>query len=330
MRNTHYLDHLPTALAATHIPTFRDGASGYFSKPRKNLDPELFDATCTMHPLIRKHLLFQLFWFWESRGLREAGTWATVWLAGSGASYQWAGDRGHGDGDLDILIGIDWDLFYLANPRFSGIPGDMIIDRLDDELRHHLWPHTAHTTFGARTYEVTYFINKNSSDIRDINPYAAYSLSADAWTVPPDPDTAYDYDPGDPQWYATITRDLEAAVIVRARVTKILDDLPYLDGPHRQTALKQLATEVSYAVALMTEIHGNRRRAFEKPLGKGYWDFNNWRWQANKRNGVVGVLGAIERANKEALDAAQETAHQGVLASADELTFRAVMQYRDR
>ncbi|MFJ1700342.1 hypothetical protein ACIOHC_35725 [Streptomyces sp. NPDC088252] len=329
MSNHPYFVELAKRLSVTEIPEFRDGASGYFSKPRKNLDPALFDAAYDMHPAVRAHILTTLYQFWTKRGYREPGTWATTWLAGSGASYQWAGDRGHGDGDLDILVGIDWDTFYLTNPLWSGVGLNQIIDRMDDELRHLLWPRTAHTKFGGRTYEVTYFANKNSSDIRDINPYAAYNVTDDVWTVRPNPATAYDADPGDAQWYANVTRDLEAAVIIRARVTKILGDLQYLDGAYWTNAMTMLATEVNYAVGLMNEIHGNRHKAFEKPLGNGYWDFNNWRWQADKRNGVVGVLAAIERAHRDAEEASQTVVHGGVLATADDLTIRAAMQYRN-
>lgn len=328
MANHKYLGALEKALSEIQLPEFRDGASGYFSKPRSNLDPALFDTAHDMHPAVREHILATLYRFWTKQGLREPGTWSTAWLAGSGASYQWAGDRGHGDGDLDILIGIDWDAFYLTNPTWSGIGINQIIEHLDDDLRHYLWPRTAHTTFGERTYEVTYFVNKNSSDIRDINPYAAYNLTTDSWTVQPNPTTAYDEDPGDAQWYASITRDLEAAVIVRARVTKILGDLQYLDGAYWTNAMTMLSYEVDYAVQLMNEIHGNRHKAFEKPLGQGYWDYNNWRWQADKRNGVVGVLGALERAHNEARDASETAVYGGVLATGDELTVRAAMQYR--
>lgn len=329
MENHRYFVGLAQTLSATEIPKFNAGASGYFSKPRSSLDPALFDEYQHMHSDVRRHILHTLYHFWERRGYREPHMWSSVWLAGSGASYQWAGDRGHGDGDLDILMGIDWDAFYLTNPSWSGLGAAQIIEHMDDELRHLLWPATAHTEFGDRTYEVTFFVNKNSSDIRDINPYAAYNMTDDVWTVRPNPDTAYDQDPGDAQWYANITRDLEAAVIIRARVTKILGDLQYLDGAYWTNAMTQLANEVHYAVGLMDEIHGNRHKAFEKPLGKGYWDFNNWRWQANKRNGVVGVLAAIERAHKDAQEASQTAVYGGALASADDLTLRAVMQYRD-
>lgn len=329
MADAHYAEELAKALSEANIPEFRDGASGYFSKPRENLDPALFDTFQYMHPEVRNFILKTLFSFWQAKGYRRAEEWATIWLAGSGASYQWAGDRGHGDGDLDVLMGINWPLFYARNPDWDSISPNKIIDHIDAELRHELWPRTAHTNFGDRTYEVTYFVNKNSSDIRSINPYAAYNISANVWTVRPNPVTAYDADPGDAQWYASITRDLEAAVHVRANVLKILGDLPYLDGGYRTTALRMLRNEAAYAIGLMLEIHGNRHKAFDQPLGRGYWDYANWRWQANKRNGVVGVFGAIERAHKAATEAAQAASHDAPLASADELVIRAVMQYRD-
>lgn len=328
MVNNQYLNALGTVLARTEIPQF-DGASGYFSKPQEILDPALFTDTSS-GPQLRHEIAMgiktQLYKFWLGAGYHKPEEWASTWLAGSGASYQWAGDRGNGD--LDIIIGIDWPTFYTCNPQRGGIGIDECTEYMDNELRTQLWPRTAHSTYGGKQFEVTYFVNADATDIRDILPYAAFNLDNGTWTVPPSRDTAYDH-PQDPQWMPYARVDLEAAITVRHAVEKIHGDLPYLDGPHRVTALNRLSSAVNYAVGMMTDIHGNRRKAFQKPLGKGYFDFNNWRWQMAKKNGIVKVLGAIERIAQQAHEAAEEQTYGATLATADELTMRAAMAHRD-
>ncbi|MFE9834094.1 hypothetical protein ACFYP4_02925 [Streptomyces sp. NPDC005551] len=324
MANETYLEELAEQLAKTEIPEFH-GASGYFSKPQPNLDPAIFEGE-TVKFEVSEHIIRTLLNFWHKRGYHHASAWTTIWLAGSGVSYQWAGDRGNGD--LDVLMGIDWPLFYTCNPQWGQTGIEQVTKHIDDELRTHLWPRTAHTDFGGKEFEVTYFVNLDATDIRDILPYAAYELTSTRWTVRPSHDTAYDH-PEEPQWLPYARVDLEAAMTARTSIRAILSDLPHLDGSYRVTALNRLASAVQYAVGMMTDIHGNRRKAFTKPLGKGYWDFNNWRWQKAKQTGVVKVLGAIEHAHTKAIEAAEEATYSAQLASADELVIRAAMAYRD-
>ncbi|MFI0265700.1 hypothetical protein [Streptomyces luteogriseus] len=324
MATETYLEALAGQLAKAEIPEFH-GASGYFSKPQDHLDPAIFDGARIKED-VRLHIIRALFDFWRRRGYNNPESWTTVWLAGSGISYQWAGDRGNGD--LDVLMGIDWPTFYTANPTPGTLGIDQITKHIDTELRALLWPKTAHTVFHGKEFEVTYFVNADATDIRDILPYSAYDLSHHRWTIRPSEDTAYDH-AEDPQWLPYARVDLEAAVTVRSRILTILNDLPYLDGPHRVTGLNRLSAAVNYAVAMMTDIHGNRRKAFTKPLGKGYWDFNNWRWQKAKQTGVVKVLSTIEHAHIQATEAAETATYGAKLASADELTLRAAMAYKD-
>ncbi|MFE6739754.1 hypothetical protein [Streptomyces tubercidicus] len=322
-----YLTGLAEVISACEIPDFSAGASGYFSEPQKTLDPALFDGD-QIKPEVRSHIIDTLFRFWKMRGLNlpEAEVpWVRIWLAGSGVSYQWAGDRG--SGDLDVLLGIDWPRFYLKNPQWGQTGVNEITDYLNEQLWHDLWPRTAHTEFGGQIYEVTYYVNQDATDIRDINPYAAIDLSADTWTVHPTRDTAYQRTVPS-GWQAVADQDLEAAAHIRQTVHQIQADLPLLDGPYWTTAMTQLSHQIDYAVGLMKEIHGNRHRAFRKPLGLGYADYHNWRWQMAKRNGVVAVLGALERAHKQAVESTQRSLYGVPLETADVLLMRAAQAYR--
>lgn len=323
-----YLSELTKAISEVEIPHFSSGASGYFSEPQEALDPNLFDGE-HIKPEVRNHLIGVLLRFWKRRGLNlpEAEVpWVRIWLAGSGVSYQWAGDRGNGD--LDVLLGIDWPHFYLKNPQWGQTGITELTEYLNEEFRRDLWPRTAHTEFGDKTYEVTYYINHDATDIRRINPYAAYDISADVWTVRPSRDTAYQRAVPD-SWHAIADQDLQSATSIRTNIEQIKSDLQHLEGPYRTNAMNQLSRQVHYAHALIEEIHGNRRQAFQQPLGQGYADFHNWRWQMAKQNGLVVVLGAIQRASREAREHLQRALYgSSLMAPADVLLTRAAQAYR--
>lgn len=326
MMSSRYLEELAKALSRATIPEFSAGASGYFSKPQKILDPALFEGDY-LKPGIGFSIMSTLFMFWRKKGY-NVHEWATVWLAGSGISYQWAGDRGNGD--LDALIGIDWPKFYLENPQWAQTSIEETTAWIDQELRNELWPSTAHTEFGGKQFELTYYVNLNATDIRDIHPYAAYNLSTDSWTVRPPAahDTAY-YHPGDASWLPYADRDLETAQNLVQELMHYLSHRPDTKGPDWVSGMQRIAVLVNKAVQLMTDIHGSRHLAFA-PGGQGYWDFNNWRWQMAKKNGIVAVLGALEAAHKEADEAAQRDLYSEVLPAADIITTRAALGYRDR
>lgn len=323
-----YLAELAKALAANPIPSFSAGASGYFSRPRKTLDPALFDGD-HIKPEVASRTQDTLFRFWRFRGYNYPEAWTTVWLAGSGVSYQWAGDRGNGD--LDVLMGINWPLFYQHNVTWGFTPIDEMTEYLDTELRTYLWPRTEHTVFGGKEFEQTFFVNAgmDSSDITVISPYAAYNLTHDRWDVrPPAPEQTAYYHRGDPDWEPYAERDLDLTRWVVQQLQHALGRLPQGGGPQWVNAMSTASHIVDYAVALMTDIHGHRRDAF-KPGGQGYWDFNNWRWQMAKKNGVVKVLAAIEQAHTQAKEATEKKQYGQVLPEAHDLVTRAALQYRD-
>ncbi|MFD6934583.1 hypothetical protein ACFWAP_00305 [Streptomyces goshikiensis] len=276
---------------AQHIMEPAIGASGYFSSPADHLDPNLFAGT-TVIPEVRRWILDTLYQFWDSR-YAAATTWAEVWLAGSGISYQWDADRGNGD--LDVLIGVDFAQFAWYNHDYAGLTNQELADLFDEELKAELWPRTASVEIGDRRYEVTYYVNPNSRDIRNINPYAAYSLTKDEWTVPP-PEL-----PADPrELYPQEFRDASArddAEVHRLStsynaLSEHLASLPRGTGQWI-TAASQLRTVVVQAASLYDDIHLGRRAAFA-PGGSGYGDYANYRWQAAKQSGAAEMLRSIK------------------------------------
>lgn len=87
-------------------------SSGYFAAPAEGLDPDLFDGD-VMKESVRTGLLNLLYGDLENDiGLKEPWNWTCAWVAGSGASYQW------GNGDLDVLFGVDLPGFLADNPQF--------------------------------------------------------------------------------------------------------------------------------------------------------------------------------------------------------------------
>ncbi|MGD6750272.1 hypothetical protein [Streptomyces sp. BH105] len=267
------------------------GASGYFSSPADHLDPNLFDGLHLI-PRVRTWLLDTLRTFWSSR-YNASDQWSEVWLAGSGISYQWAADRGNGD--LDVLIGVDFAAFSWHNPDYAGMNSQEIADLFDEELKAELWPEIATTHIGEREYEVTYYVNANSRDIRTINPYAAYSLTKDEWTVrPPDlPANPRDLYPN--EYVEAAARDTATAHHLVTQYDTLADQMR--TAPHGSgtwaTLGSQLNTVVAQAAQLFDDIHLGRRAAFA-PGGSGYSDYANYRWQSAKESGAAELLRRIK------------------------------------
>jgi hypothetical protein len=53
------------------------------------------------------------------------------------------------------------------------------------------------------------------------------------------------------------------------------------------------------ASTFFDDIHAGRKIAFSK-IGAGYSDFNNYRWQAGKRSGIIQALRTIKDSKTEA------------------------------
>lgn len=253
-----------------------------FSQPQATLDPRLF-RNGHLISSVRDGILSALYSH-LARYYGSAESWTTVWLAGSGVSYQWAAHRD--PADLDCLIGVDYLAFRRANEKFARLSDQEIADMLNEGFRSELQPTTSRF---LGEYELTFYVNV-ISDIRRIKPYAAYSVSSDDWTVPPQEEA-----PQFPKDYFTkaerdavmaediITRYHEAVSTMTAatnpavrRNAEVLADLAYKQGQH-----------------LFEAIHGGRRGAFS-PSGGGYTDYANFRWQYAKSRGIVQELKGMQ------------------------------------
>jgi hypothetical protein len=280
------------------FPTLQEhvGASGYFSQPALILDPQLFEGN-ELKPDVLSTIL-GLFHDYMSSRYNNVSEWTMAWLAGSGISYQWAGGRGNGD--LDVLLGIDYTRFVDSNPAFSGMDRYDISYIVNDDLRTNLWPTTSMVTFhrGDHPYEVTYYLNFNTENrddsIKELQPYAAYNLTENHWTVEPESNPVRDV----PKEYEeqAVSNTLAAESI--GQRYKSLQAILAFETPHSprwHDAIRSLNAVSSEAQALFDQIHTNRKQAFDAN-GEGYHDFYNYQWQAAKRDGIVGKLNQISQA----------------------------------
>lgn len=272
-------------------------ASSYFSEPEDHLDPALFDGM-KLRPGIREHLLEFLYSGLEDIGLRAPEDWVYAWLAGSGVSYQWSADRGNGD--LDVLFGVDYPRFLSLNPAFPRLGKAEVAKYVDKMLKELLWTKTAHYSINGKTFEVTFFWNPDTDNsIRMIHPYAAYSLTMNKWDVPPNPSPQHDFPES---WKAYADFDSQEV----SRLDKVISG----GSVHRESA-------VQMARGIWEDIHGGRKFAFTH-MGSGYSDFHNYRWQAGKQSGTVDILRKILADNPEPSDS---------IPQPDDIITRAALRY---
>ena len=296
---------------------------GYFGAPQGYLDPHLFSKTGRMTSVARARMLGPLYRYLDTIGLRESLRWLKAWAAGSGVSYQW------GNGDLDVLLGVDRPKFDKANPGFAGIGEADLVAEINSSLREGLWPRTASTDINGATYEITYYYNLGTgTDIREhIHPYAAYDIVRDIWAVKPDPEPNYTF----PAEYLelaerdkTVAADLVSGYAKAARRLQGAD--PRSADYHNAGAeANRLTAEAS---ALLDAIHSGRRNAFQGG-GQGYRDISNFRWQAAKQAGVIKALSGLSAARKREQEAEETRLYGEPLKSADELIRRAELYRRN-
>jgi hypothetical protein len=299
------------------------GHSGYFASPSSQLDPSLFDGLHLKHD-VRVWLVLTL-----EAGLRRyldirgADVWLHAWLAGSGITYQW--DANRGNGDLDVLFGVDMPVFVEYNPRYAGLPESAVADHADQVLKEKMWPKTAHQRFGQQHYEVTFFWNPGTGrDITSIHPYAAYDLKSDAWvvvppTLPRDPRALYSG-----EWFHAADRDVDAAETLARRHDSLSQQLGSTSGPAARNIEVQLAMVREQARALFDEIHSGRREAFGEQ-GHGYSDWHNFRWQSAKQNGIVEGLKVIIDKAKADDDSHAQSLYGGAIDGPDQILTRAML-----
>lgn len=271
-----------------------------------DLDPNLFEGTRLRHEA-RTELLRYLYGHLQ-RKYGGSDNWLHAWLAGSGVSYHWGRNN-----DLDVLIGIDFVQFRY----WTGIKGgDADIAKwLNEELRAEVWPQTA----DWHGYEVTWYVNPRATDIRMLNPYAAYDLINDEWTVPPKPEG----ETHPPAWDTEADSWADNAETALKRYAQALTEVQNATNPaHRTDAEHRLSLIVAQIAGMYTIVHRGRSAAFS-PAGAGYDDYGNYIWRRGKEDGWIQAL-------KEVYDYQNDTSRDietyGIeLPDADTLVRRAVI-----
>jgi hypothetical protein len=221
-------------------------------------------------------------------GFKEPWNWTCAWVAGSGASYQW------GNGDLDVLFGVDLPQFLDDNPQFPRLSEREVAAYTDKMLRQKSWPKTRNVTIGGskKKYEITFFWNPGvSDDISVIHPYAAYDLIMDRWDVKPsalsdDPHALYPK-----EWYDFADSDYRQALSI--------ESMSRTGGSLGQVQASRAAR------TLWEGIHGGRKAAFSEQ-GSGYGDFHNFRWQRAKEVGTVDLLRNLMDTDSEPEESPQD------------------------
>lgn len=114
--------------------------------------------------------------------------WTRVYFAGSQAA-QWLDQNGQGNGDFDVLIGIDFDEFRDLNPGFEEMEDAEIASTLTEELwtkaNAKEYYFTLHDGRSVGPFERTFYVNPRAWDIKALHPYAAYNVTSDDWAVHP-------------------------------------------------------------------------------------------------------------------------------------------------
>ena len=303
------------------------GGSSYFSEPSATLDPNLFMGD-RLHNDVRVWLLHTLEAglrrYLDMRGARE---WLHAWLAGSGITYQWAADRGNGD--LDVLFGVDMPAFVHYNPDYHGVPERDVADYADAVLKQKLWPQTAHQRFGQQEYEVTFFWAPGTGQgIEHIHPYAAYDLVGGAWVVTP-PDLPHDpralYPP---EWFQAAGRDVDTARQLSSSHRSLTQQLAStnLGETARRNREAKMARVRQSAQSLFDDIHGGRREAFGEQ-GRGYSDWANFRWQFSKEKGVITSLRDIVKSARASSDANDTELYGGPIDGPQTILTRDILRY---
>lgn len=256
----------------------QSSATSYFSTPEEKLDPKLFEGN-HLKGWVRSGILQLLFDFLKET-YRHPELWTQTWIAGSGVSYQWSASRE--PRDLDVLIGINYVQFRKANPEYMGLSDGEISKMLNEDFRTELQPDTENWN----GYEVTFYVNPGATDIKTINPYAAYDLTYDEWTVVP-PKTGVQENSA---WENAAQRDLSKTSEIVMRYSKAETDLQAAPNDvARRDAEARLQAALMQGDALFRDIHEGRKLAF-RSTGGGYTDFHNYRWQAGKKYGTISAL----------------------------------------
>lgn len=281
-------------------------ATSYFSEPEDHLDPVLFEGS-HLRPEVRHWILRTVLSVLHEPardslpGLLHAETWVRIWVAGSGVSYQWSATRD--PADLDVLLGINYVEFRRANPAYVSFTDGEVASMLNELFYEEMQGPRGDFPFtDAFGYDVTVYVNRGVSAARDailsINPYAAYDVTQDEWALLPQRMGATI----NPAWEMSVERDRQYAEDLVREYGDALRSVQNAQNPaHRTNAENRLLQVMDAGAALFEELHAARRSAFG-PAGAGYADFNNYRWQAGKRHGVVQASKKIREYLRSAKD----------------------------
>lgn len=273
--------------------------TSYFSQPAGTLDPRLFKNE-KLDASVRSAIL-QLMFNCLNQSYTGAERWATAWLAGSGVSYQWAAHRE--PADLDCIVGVNYASFRAANDPYRGLSDTEIQSMLNEGFRAFMGG-SGDLFMGV--FELTFFAIL-STHITDIKPYAAYALLDDKWVVSPNRELPVT----SPEWEASAKQDADDAIMLTSRFITSRNKYEHAtNAAVKANARSEMRVASSQAGAMYNAIHSNRSIAFSTG-GSGYGDFNNFRWQAGKRSGVIQTLRAI-KSEMEAQDAEATKATYGV------------------
>jgi hypothetical protein len=101
-------------------------------------------------------------------------------------------------------------------------------------------------------------------------------------------------------WEQKAQRDESTAKEMLSRHASALQEVRGATNPaHRLNAERRLKLAEDQVSTFFDDIHAGRKVAFSR-IGAGYSDFNNYRWQAGKRSGIIQELRAIKDSKTEA------------------------------
>jgi hypothetical protein len=307
------MDALDSVVGSLEI---KGSTTSYFSNPENTLDPQLFDGE-KVKPWVRNVLVRMINDFLSQKFINP-DLWTIAWIAGSGASYQWRAQRS--PGDLDVLVGVDYEMFRKLHNNYTGLSDTEISKMINEDFREGLMPNTTNW----EGYEVTFYVNPGATDIRIIKPYAAYDLTHDEWTVHPDP-TLRGMEKKEWEQAALTDNRMAKEIVKRYADARAALDSAKNDAA-RRNAEYRMGLILEQASALFEDIHSSRKNAFS-PSGTGYGDFYNYRWQAGKRLGTVDVLRRLHDYHQElGKEAALKT--YGVELPTTETLIRRAATYR--
>lgn len=298
-------------IAKAHPVSLEPSETSYFSPSGAGLDPRLFKNN-KLVSLVRSSVLrILLEHLKENYANPEA--YIHAWLAGSAVSYQWTAART--PADLDCLIGLNYLMFRQNNSQYKTLSDKQIAAMFNEGFRDlH-----AQTENFLGAYELTFYVNVQS-DIRNIKPYAAYSLTNDEWTVAPEVKAP----PINKMWERKVETDTSLATDILSRYSKAFNDIQAATtDTARRNAESALKLAIDQGTALFDDMHQGRKYAFS-PTGLGYSDIHNYRWQAGKSVGTVQALRQLRAIGAASKRDYETTTYGMVLPDANTLIRRAL------